>query len=151
MRRRDVLGLVVVALATAALIVYRQVYLEPREWGGLCVSAAPPLACVPRSGLIWLQHYYLLGGMSLALGLLGLAWWGGFWVQLAAVVIGVAGVENYNATWGAIGAALGAWGWLRREGWPVRPRPTLPRPTPPAQTAHLRRRSRSVSPRRDRG
>ena len=123
MRGRDRAGLCAVVLAVAALVAYRQIYLEPREWGALCVGATPPLACVPRQGLIWLQRYYLMGSVSLALGLWGLAWRGGFAVQLAAVLIGIAAVENYNATWGAIGAALGAWGWLRREGWSSRPRP----------------------------
>jgi hypothetical protein len=81
------------------------------------VAAAPPLACAPRAGLIWLQHYYLLGAVSLGLGLWGLAWRGGFGAQLGAVLVGIAALENYNATWGAIGLALGAWAWLRREGW----------------------------------
>jgi len=36
---------------------------------------------------------------------------------VAAVVLGEAAIENYNSTWGAIGAALGVWGWVRREGW----------------------------------
>ena len=117
MRRRDWAGLGAVMLVWAALIAYRQLYLEPRAWGGICVGPRPPLACVPRQGLIWLQHYYLLGVTSLALGTWGLVWRGGFVVQLAAVLIGIAALENFNATWGAIGAALGAWGWLRREGW----------------------------------
>ena len=120
MRRRDWVGLGAVLLVWAALIAYRQLYLEPRAWGALCVSARPPLACLPRQGLIWLQRYYLIGSASLALGVWGLAWRGGFAVQLGAVLIVIAAVENYNATWGAIGAALGAWAWLRREGWPAR-------------------------------
>ena len=120
MRRRDIYGLGAAVLATAGLIAYRQVYLEPRQWGALCVSAAPPLACVPRDGLIWLQHYYLLGIVSLALGLWGFAWRGRFAAQLGAVLFGIAALENYNATWGAVGAALGAWAWLRREGWAQR-------------------------------
>jgi hypothetical protein len=115
MRRRDFYGLALVAAATAGLIAYRAVFIEPRVWGALCAASAPPLACVPRAGLIWLQRHYLLGGASLALGFWAFAWRGRFAVQVAAVVIGVAGVENYNATWGAAGAALGAWAWLRRE------------------------------------
>lgn len=120
MRQRDIIGLAAVLLATAALIAYRQIFLEPREWGSACVAAAAPLACMPRAGLIWLQHYYLLGIASLALGLWGLAWRGGFPAQIGAVLLGIAAVENYNATWGAIGAALGAWAWLRREDWTPR-------------------------------
>jgi hypothetical protein len=115
MRRRDFYGLALVATATTALVAYRAVFIEPRAWGALCASAQPPLACMPRAGLIWLQKYYLLGIVSLALGLGAFAWRARFGVQLAAVIIGIAGVENYNATWGAAGAALGAWAWLRRE------------------------------------
>ncbi len=121
MRRRDIFGLSAILLATAALIAYRAIYLEPREWGALCVAAHKPLACGPRAALGWLQHYYLMGAASLALGLWGLAWRGGFAVQLAAVLIGIAAIENYNATWGAAGAALGAWAWLRRQDWSHRP------------------------------
>ncbi len=112
MRRRDGLGIAAVLLTTAALIAYRQLYLEPREWGALCVAASPPAACVPRAGLMWLQGHYALGAASLLLGLWGFAWRGGFAAQLGAVLLGVAAVENYNATWGAAGAALGIWAWL---------------------------------------
>jgi hypothetical protein len=120
MQRRDVWGLAVVAAAAVGLIAYRAWFIEPREWGALCVAAAPPAACVPRAALIWLQRYYLWGAGSLALGLFGFAWGGGFGAQLAAIILGVAAIENYNATWGAIGLALGAWAWLRRDGWPAR-------------------------------
>ncbi len=117
MRRRDYWGLAVVAIATALLILYRAYYLEPRSWGAACAAAAPPFACMPRAALVWLQGRYLLGGAALALGLAGFAWGGAFAAQLGAVLMGVAAIENYNATWGAIGLALGAWGWLRRTGW----------------------------------
>jgi hypothetical protein len=32
------------------------------------------------------------------------------------VLFGIAAVINYNATWGMVGAALGAWTWLRAPG-----------------------------------
>ncbi len=114
-RRRDRVGLGIVALATAGLIAYRGFFIEPREWGAICAAAQPPLACLPRDGLVWLQRYYLWGVVSLLLGLWAFAWRAPFAVQVAAVVIGIAGIENYNATWGAAGAALGAWAWLRQE------------------------------------
>jgi hypothetical protein len=117
MRRRDIWGLAIVALATAALILYRHYFIEPREWGAICAAAAPPPACLPRAGLIWLQRFYLWGSLALALGLWGFAWRGRFPAQLGAVVIGIAAIENYNASWGAVGAALGVWAWIRREGW----------------------------------
>jgi hypothetical protein len=117
MRRRDWVGLLLVVAALAGFVAFRAAYIEPREWGALCVAAAPPLACLPRGGLIWMQRFYLWGSLSLALGLWGFAWRGGFAAQLAAVVLGIAAIENYNATWGAIGLALGVWAWLRRDGW----------------------------------
>ncbi len=120
MRRRDVIGLAAAVSTATVLIVYRLEIIEPREWGAACVQAVRPMACVPRSGLIWLQGRYLLGSLPLAFGLWGFAWRGGFPAQLAAVLIGIAGIENYNATWAAAGLALGAWGWLRREGWQAR-------------------------------
>jgi hypothetical protein len=115
LRRRDWVGLGLVALATAGLIAYRAVFIEPREWGAICAAAQPTLACMPRAGLIWLQRYYLWGAISLLLGIWAFAWRAPFAVQVAAVVIGIAAIENYNATWGAAGAALGAWAWLRRD------------------------------------
>jgi hypothetical protein len=81
------------------------------------VSAAPPLACLPRGALIWLQRTYLWGTLSLMFGVWGFAWRGGFPVQLLAVLFGIAAIENYNATWGAVGLALGIWAWTRRDGW----------------------------------
>jgi hypothetical protein len=113
-------GLTIVIAATAGLIAYRYAFIEPRVWGGICAAAAPPPACLPRAGLLWLQREYLWGAISLALGLWAFFGQGGFAVQVAAVTIGVAGVENYNATWAMTGAALGAWAWLRRENWPAR-------------------------------
>jgi hypothetical protein len=117
MTRRDWLGLGVVAAAWAGLMAYRYAFIEPRAWGAVCAAASVPFACVPRAGLLWLQREYLLGAVPLVLGLWALFGRGGFAVQVAAVVIGVAGVENYNATWGAVGAALGVWAWARRENW----------------------------------
>lgn len=112
-RLRDWVGLAVVVAATAGLIAYRAVFIEPREWGAVCAAAAAPLACVPRAGLLWLQREYLWGGIALVLGLGAFVLRLPFWVRVAAVVVGIAGVENYNATWGMVGAALGAWVWLR--------------------------------------
>ncbi len=114
MKRADWLGLAMVAASLAGLILYRQAYVEPREWVGLCAAAAPPMACLPRAGLVWLQHWYLWGTGALALGLW--AFLGGPWtVAVAAVAVGAAAVANYNATWGMIGLALGAWAWIRRQ------------------------------------
>jgi hypothetical protein len=115
MSRRDWIGLALVLATTAGLIAFRLAYVEPREWGALCAGASPPVACLPRAGLIWLQHYGLWGLGALAAGLW--AFLGGpFAAGVAAVALGVAGVVNYNATWGMLGAALGGWSWIRRAG-----------------------------------
>ncbi len=114
---RDRWGLGVVVASTAALIVYRYVYIEPRAWGAICAaSSGVPLACYPRAALVWLQGKYLWGEAALGLGLLAFLARGPFVVCVAAVLVGIAAVENYNATWGMVGAALGAWSWLRVSG-----------------------------------
>ena len=110
---QDWLGIGIVIVATAALIIYRAYYIEPRAWGTICAAAGAPLACAPRAALFWLQTKYLWGGIALALGLWAFLARGSFAVAVAAVVMGFAAVENYNATWGMVGAALGVWGWLR--------------------------------------
>ena len=106
------IGLAVVAAATAGIIAYRYAYIEPRAWGAICAASAPPIACAPRAALLWLQQKYLWGSVSLALGLVAFLCRGPFWVAVAAIVVGVVAVENYNATWGMIGLSLGAWVWV---------------------------------------
>jgi len=109
---RDLVGLAVVAATAGGMASYRAAFIEPRAWGVACAAAVAPFACVPRAGLLWLQRDYLFGGVALALGLLAFLARGPFALAVAAMVIGIAGVENYNATWGMLGAALGAWTWL---------------------------------------
>jgi hypothetical protein len=110
---RDWVGLAVVALATALLLAYRAVFIEPRAWGAICAASTPPLACLPRAGLLWMQQRYLWGAVALAFGLLAFLVRAPFAVRVVAVVAGIAAVANYNATWGMVGAALGVWAWLR--------------------------------------
>jgi hypothetical protein len=119
--RRDWVGLGVVALATTCLFGYRAVFIEPRAWGAVCAAAAPPLACLPRGGLLWMQQRYLWGAIALVLGLWAFLVRAPFAVRVAAVVAGIAAVANYNATWGMVGAALGVWAWLRPVPPAVRP------------------------------
>jgi hypothetical protein len=115
MTRRDWIALAVVIALTAGLVAFRLAYVEPREWGALCAVGSPPGPCLPRAGLIFLQHYGLWGLGALALGLW--AFLGGpFAAGPAAVALGIAGVINYNATWGMLGAALGGWSWIRLAG-----------------------------------
>jgi hypothetical protein len=111
---RDIVGLAAVAAAGFGTWAYRAAYIEPRAWGVLCAAADRPLACVPRDGLLWLQREYLWGSIALVLGLWAFLAGGPRFVAVAAMAVGIAGVENYNATWGMLGAALGAWGWLRQ-------------------------------------
>ncbi len=120
-RTRDWGGLAVVAAAGAGMALYRATYIEPRAWGTVCAAAGRPLACLPRAGLLWLQREYLWGAVALLLGLWAFLGRGPFVVAVAAIVMGIAGVENYNATWGMLGAALGAWVWLgaTRRGGPA--------------------------------
>ena len=111
--RRDWAALAVVTAWTAGMIAYRYVYIEPRAWGAICAAVAgAPLACVPRAGLLWLQREYLWGAVSLALGLWAYLFRGPFWCAVAAILVGVGGVENYNATWAMVGLALGVWVWV---------------------------------------
>lgn len=109
--KRDLLALAAVIAAVGAMVLYRHVGVEPREWGAACLDLSrAPAACYPRAALLWLQHWQLWGGGALLLGL-----WcfvrAPFWVRPAAVALGIVAVLNFNATWGMIGAALGAWAW----------------------------------------
>jgi hypothetical protein len=110
--RGDWIWLVLVAAAGLGIAEYRAVYIEPRAWGAVCAAASPPVACLPRTGLLWLQREYLFGAISLALGLAAFLMRGPRALAAVAMMVGIAGVENYNATWGMLGAALGAWAWL---------------------------------------
>jgi len=114
MRRRDYAGLAVVAVWVAALLAYRHFAIEPREWGAICAAVPAPLACAPRAALLWLQFWQLWGAAALALGLAAFVG-AGFWEAVGAVALGAAAVVNYNATWGMLGLALGAWAWITRS------------------------------------
>jgi hypothetical protein len=114
MTRRDWAGLAVVAVWVAALVAYRHTYIEPREWGAICAAAAAPLVCAPRAALLWLQFWQLWGAAALALGLAAFVGVG-FWAAVGAVALGAAAVIDYNATWGMLGLALGAWAWITRR------------------------------------
>ena len=93
----------------AALLLYRQHYIEPRAWVDACAAAVRPFACAPREALLWAQYEGLWGLAALALGFLSFI---GAPVATLAIAAGLAGVVNYNATWGMLGAALGAWAWI---------------------------------------
>ncbi len=111
-KARDRIGLGIVVAAIAAVIAYRAAFIEPRAWGAICAAAAPPFACAPRTAVLWLQQKYLWGSVALALGMFAYLRQGPFWVAVAAIAVGAAAVEFYNATWGMAGLALGAWAWV---------------------------------------
>ncbi len=113
--RGDWVWLAVVVAAGVGMAAYRAVYIEPRAWGAVCAGVGAPWACVPRAGLLWLQTKYLFGVISLVLGVAAFLMRGPRWLAAVAMIVGIAGVQNYNATWGMLGAALGAWAWL--SGW----------------------------------
>lgn len=138
MRRRDWAGLGLLVLWLPALILYRHAFVEPRSWVAACEHGWPT-ACGPRAALLFAQRNDLLGLGAVALGLW--AFLGGrFAVRLAAVALGIAGVVNYNVTWGMLGAALGAWAWLR----PPRSREAADSGAGPDRPAAAPQRSRSA-------
>jgi len=128
-KKADWLGFACLVASLFAVLLYRRHFIEPREWAVLCAAAAPPAACLPRAALLWLQHFYLWGAAALALGFwafLGAP----FFVSVAGVVVGMAAVVNYNASWGMFGLALAAWGWLTPPA-STGAAPETPAPAPP--------------------
>ncbi|MBP0444107.1 hypothetical protein J8J14_04890 [Roseomonas sp. SSH11] len=122
--KRDVLAALAVLASIGLMVLYRNLQVEPREMGALCLDLSKaPFACQPRAVLLWLQHWQLWGAGALVLGV-----WAFIGAPLAvragAVALGVIAVLNFNATWGMIGAALGAWAWVeanaRRAAAPAR-------------------------------
>lgn len=111
MTKRDGYGVLAVVAALGGILAYRAAYVEPRDWAAACGVAMPRLACVPRDALLWLQHWQLWGASALGLGIWSL-FGAPFCIRVAAVALGAVAVANYNATWGMLGLALGAWAWL---------------------------------------
>jgi hypothetical protein len=129
MGRRDRVAAVLLAGWLGALLAYRQAYVEPREWGAICAAASSPLACLPRAGLLWMQQHGLWGGFALILGLAASA---GAPVAAWAMAAGIAGVVNYNATFGLLGAAIGFCAWVSPAA--AATRQATPAPAPPPST-----------------
>lgn len=112
MTRRDWLALLCLAITIAGLILYRHTMIEPRHWGATCAAADAPWVCAIRAAFLWLQHWELYGAGALALGIAAVLG-APFAVAIAAVGLGAAAAINYNASWGLLGLALGAWRWIR--------------------------------------
>jgi hypothetical protein len=109
MRRRDLWALAGLALWLAALLAFRAGVVEPRAWGAACTVAGAPWPCIPRAGLLWLQHYGIWGGAALALGLAGFL---GAPTIVLAIAFGLGGVVNYDVSFAMLGLALAAWAWI---------------------------------------
>jgi hypothetical protein len=113
MRPHHLAGAVIVLLTAAALETIRIFWLDPREIAIACAHhTAPQGICAARDTIGILAHYGLIGTAALALGILALATQR-FPLAVAALCCGAAGLINYNISWGMLGAALGAWTWLR--------------------------------------
>ena len=115
--RADGTALVAVALVGLAMWAMLALVIAPPARGAACLAGAPPWWCRPRGLVIALQGVDGWGIAATCLGLAGFAGAGGLPVQAASVGLGLAAVLDYNVTAGMLGLALGAWGWMRRDGW----------------------------------
>ena len=119
MTRRDGAGLAAVLATAAGLELYRRVWFEPRAIGLACLhGTASPALCASRSALGWLTHYQIMGTAALLLGVLAIRG-APFALTVAAVCAGIAGLIDYNVSWGMLGAALGGWAWMTIEPKPA--------------------------------
>ena len=110
----DAMGIALVAVTFGLMLLFRAVYVEPREWGAICVTVDPPASCGPRALSLWLQTIYGWGAMALYAGLLTLIR-SPSGVSVAAVALGAIAIINQNATGGALAICLGLWSWVRRD------------------------------------
>jgi len=112
--RKDIFAALAVVVFVAAILAFRAAYIEPRIWGAACVAAQKPtIVCIPRAGLLWGQRFDIWGGGALGLG--AIAFFtraGGLPTAAAAIALGIAAIANYNASFGAIGVALGVLAWV---------------------------------------
>ena len=112
MRRRDLAGLAAVLLTGAGLHAFRQIWFEPRAVGLACLhGTAPRGLCAARDLLGQLTYRQVFGDAALVLGIAAMAG-APFAVAVAAVCLGVAGLIDYNVSWGMLGVGLGAWAWI---------------------------------------
>lgn len=133
--RRDLPALAFVVAAIVGVMLYRRYGVEPRYWAAACIAQSPPVGCLPRMAVVWLQGEGLWGWAALALGLAAFIC-RRLSLVIAALVLGGAAVVNFNASLGMFGAALGAWTWLRlprvAPPWRGETRePAPPEPAPP--------------------
>ncbi|MBF0185437.1 MAG: hypothetical protein HQM06_13785 [Magnetococcales bacterium] len=103
-------------LIWAAMGLVRRYGVEPESIGLLCQAATPPWWCSLRLGLILAVHHQLIGYLAAALGGIALLAPGMLWGGLA-MAVGAAGLAFYNVSWAAAGFILGL-----LAVWDVRPR-----------------------------
>jgi hypothetical protein len=108
-------ALLSIILGVAALLLFSWRIYEPRALGLACVhGTAPAPICLARAGMAWLVRNALVGTAALVLGIAAFIT-SRTPLCAAAIIAGSAGILFYNVTWGALGAALGAWTWLGRR------------------------------------
>lgn len=107
----DWAGIWAVSVIGFGMFAFRQLAIVPRATVGLCAATPAPPICVPRAAVLWLQYHQLFGWAALILGLAGF-FLGRRWAGILGLGVGIAAVENYNATTGMIGAAFGLITWL---------------------------------------
>jgi hypothetical protein len=93
-----------VAGVVAAAIRYGVIELE--FFRSRC-DAPMPLWCLPRQAVIFAADRWMIGGVSLVLGLYGLFRPARQGVALAAVIAGAAGLALYDADPASVGLVLG--------------------------------------------
>ena len=101
-----------VALALAAALALRFYVVEPRDIGFACQAAVPPWWCDIRRALVLTFQWGGLGGLALALGVLGFIN-RARGAAIAALVLGVLALTLYNPETGAVGFLLGMLRTLR--------------------------------------
>lgn len=109
--RRTLGTALLLALWLAALLALRHWLIEPRAWAAACALPGAPLACAPRTAMLWMQE---TGGWGLAALAFGLASFPLPALPPLAIAAGLAGAVNYDASFAVLGAALGLWAWLSR-------------------------------------
>jgi hypothetical protein len=99
------------------MALYRAQVIDSAAWGAACEGAAPPLGCLPRQALLWLEYRDGLGVAALVLGVAALLL-RSLWLSVAGVVAGGVAVVNYNIAWGMVGAAVAGLAWLAPDPLP---------------------------------
>ena len=110
--RRDWAGIAAVVVVFGLFQAFRLIWMEPRSVGLACLHGGPSLVCSTLSGLAWVIHFYVIGGVALLCGIWAITR-GSLLPAVLSVCLGVVGMIDYNISWGLLGAALGVWTWLR--------------------------------------